>query len=108
MPIIKSAKKALRVGGRRKNENDLVRAKIKNAVKGARLSIATKKDDVNEKLQALYHELDIAAKKNVIHRNKAARLKSRITKKAKAVIELPESKPQAKKTQKTAKKTTKK
>lgn len=82
MPIIKSSKKSLRVGQRRKVENDLVRSKIKSAVKGAKLSIAAKKDDVAEKLETLYRELDLAAKKNVIHRNKAARLKSRITKSA--------------------------
>ena len=82
MPIIKSSKKALKVGQRRKLENDLVRAKIKNAVKGAKLSIATKKEDISEKLEVLYRELDLAAKKNVIHKNKASRLKSRITKAA--------------------------
>ena len=82
MPIIKSSKKSLRVGQRRKVENDLVRSKIKSAVKGAKLSIAAKKEDVAEKLETLYRELDLAAKKNVIHRNKAARLKSRITKSA--------------------------
>lgn len=82
MPIIKSSKKALRVGQRRKIENDLVRSKIKSAVKGAKLSIATKGEDVAEKLETLYRELDLASKKNVIHRNKAARLKSRITKSA--------------------------
>jgi len=82
MPIIKSAKKSLRVDKRRKLENDIIRAKIKNAIKGAKISIANKKEDVREKLDLLYSELDRAAKKNVVHRNKAARLKSRITKSA--------------------------
>lgn len=81
MPVTKSAKKALKVDIRRKAENDLVRSKIKSAVKGAKISIAAKKDDVQEKLQTLYRELDLAVKKNVIHKNKSARLKSRITKK---------------------------
>lgn len=80
MPLTKSAKKALLVDKRRKVENDLVRAKIKNAVKGAKLSITNAKDDIAQKLQELYRELDIAAKKNVIHKNKSSRLKSRITK----------------------------
>lgn len=82
MPIIKSAKKALRVGIRRKKENDMVRAKIKNAVKGTKLSIASKEKDLKTKITQLYKELDIAAKKHVLHKNKAARLKSRITKAA--------------------------
>jgi len=80
MPLTKSAIKALKVSQRRKIENDLTRAKIKNAVKGAKISIAKKGKDVSEKLQTLYRELDLAAKKNVIHKNKASRLKSRITK----------------------------
>lgn len=82
MPLTKSAKKALLVDRRRKKENDLIRAKIKSAVKGAKRSISMKKDDVALKIQSLYKELDLAAKKNVIHKNKARRLKSRITKRA--------------------------
>jgi small subunit ribosomal protein S20 len=81
MPLTKSAIKALKVSKRRKDENDITRAKIKNAVKGARISVANNGKDVAEKLQKLYRELDLAAKKNVIHKNKAARLKSRISKK---------------------------
>lgn len=80
MPLTKSAKKAQKTDLRRKAENDLARAKIKSAVKGAKLSIAKGEKDVAEKIQKLYRELDIASKKNVIHKNKAARLKSRITK----------------------------
>ena len=82
MPITKSAKKALLVDRRRKEENDLTRAKVKSALKGTRLSIAAKKDDVAEKMQQLFRELDLAVKKNVIHKNKASRLKSRANKAA--------------------------
>lgn len=90
MPITKSAIKALKVSQRRKIENDLTRAKIKSAVKGAKLSIAKNSKDTAAKIQTLYRELDLAAKKNVIHKNKASRLKSRITKKASvATVETP-------------------
>lgn len=92
MPLTKSAKGALKVDRRRKEENDLIRAKIKSAVKGARLSIATSSDNVAEKIQALYKELDMAAKKNVIHKNKAARLKSRITRSASKIESTTEKK----------------
>lgn len=106
MPIIKSSKKALKVGQRRKVENDLVRAKIKSAVKGAKLSISTKKEDVAEKLEVLYRELDLAAKKNVIHKNKASRLKSRITKAASKSELAPVAKKKSTKAKAKAKKTT--
>ena len=76
MPIIKSAKKALKVSIRRKDENDLTRAKMKNAVKGFKVSIAKNDKKAPELLSDAYKQLDIAAKKHVIHKNKAARLKS--------------------------------
>jgi len=80
MPLTKSAKKALRVSVANKANNDLTRAKIKSAVKGVKLGIIQKKENVGELLSHAYRELDIAAKKNVIHKNKASRLKSRLTK----------------------------
>ena len=80
MPIIKSAKKALRVSAVRKAQNDLTRAKVKSAVKGLKIAVTKKTKDVSSLLQTAYRELDIAAKKNVIHPNKAARMKSRLTK----------------------------
>lgn len=80
MPLTKSAKKALNVAKRRKLENDLIRARLKSAVKGVRLGVKNKTNDAAEKLTLAYRELDIAAKKKVIHKNKADRLKSRLTK----------------------------
>ena len=81
MPIIKSAKKSLRQDRVRKAINDLTRNKIKSALKGARLAIAAGDKEVKAKIDFAYRELDIASKKNVIHKNRAARLKSRLTKK---------------------------
>lgn len=81
MPIIKSAKKALRVSEKRAEANRLVKAKIKDSLKGARIAIEKGDKTANEKISKAYHELDIASKKNVIHKNKAARLKSRLAKK---------------------------
>jgi len=75
MPITKSASKALKVAIRRKSENDLTRAKVKSAVKGARLAILENDKSAEDKLKVLYRELDLASKKNLIHKNKAARLK---------------------------------
>ena len=91
MPLTKSAIKALKVSQRRKLENDLTRAKIKSAVKGAKISVAKRDKDVAQKLQTLYRELDLAAKKNVIHKNKAGRLKSRITKSISKIDEAPKA-----------------
>ena len=72
MPITKSAKKALLVSKRRKTENDAVRAKVKSALKGAKIAIRDDNQEiVGEMISAAYRELDLAAKKHVIHKNKA-------------------------------------
>lgn len=74
MPITKSAKKALRVSRRKRVANLVTIKKYKDAVKAVRKS---GKDDP-KLLSNAYKQLDKAAKKNLIHRNKAARLKSRL------------------------------
>lgn len=81
MPRTSSAKNALAKDKRRKAENDLTRAKVKSALKGAKIAIAKGEKKLDDKLSQAFRELDIAAKKNVIHKNKAARLKSRLIKK---------------------------
>ncbi len=89
MPVTSSAQKALKVALRRKNENDIVRAKVKSAVKGLRNATGANKEEANELLTKAYKELDLAAKKHVIHKNKASRLKSRLAKKIATVETVP-------------------
>ena len=96
MPITSAAKKALKVNKRQRAENDITRAKVKGALKGARFAIESNESDVDKKVSQAYRELDMASKKNVIHKNKAARLKSRLTKKLS--LSKPEKKAPAKKT----------
>lgn len=74
MPVTKSAWKALRKDQRRTKVNQAIRIKMKAAVKKAQL----KPTLINLKLASQL--LDRAAKKKVIHQNKAARLKSRLSK----------------------------
>lgn len=76
MPQTKSAKKALRRDRRRQKVNSLIRQKVKQAVKSARKMMSIKK------LSEAYKEVDRAVKKDLIHKNKAARLKSRLAKRA--------------------------
>lgn len=79
MPITKSAKKALKVSERRHGENLLMKKEIRNRVKGFRLAVASKKKDVTSELSQAFSSLDKAAKKHFIHKNKAGRLKSRLS-----------------------------
>ncbi len=93
MPILKNAKKALRRDQRRTTVNLKVRNRMKLAVKAARDS----KDA--SKLPAAYQAIDRAQKKNLLHKNKAARMKSQL---AKLSAPTPKQlvKPKAKKTTK--------
>jgi len=81
MPIIKSAKKALR-GSKRKQVFNLKRKDaMKTAVKNVKKLVADKKvKDANKSLSAAYQAIDKAVKRGVIKKNTAARKKSRLSK----------------------------
>jgi small subunit ribosomal protein S20 len=74
MPVTKQARKKLRQDARREQKNDSLRSKLKKTVKNTRKSPSVKT------LSAAAKIIDKTAKKNVIHKNKAARLKSRLAK----------------------------
>lgn len=81
MPNTSSAKKAMRGSARKRVINLLTINKYKDAVKAVRQAVVGKKQDEAVKLlSAAFKQLDKAAKKHVIHSNKAARLKSRLSK----------------------------
>lgn len=81
MPIIKSAKKALRQNVRRRARNTEKKEAYKKAVKTVRKFVAEKKgEEAKKQLQLAYKALDKAAKTGVIKKNKSSRLKSRLSK----------------------------
>lgn len=77
MPIIKSAIKKLRQDRKKTTANNLFENKMKGAIKKAAKS--GKDSDIKKAISVV----NKAAKKNIIHKNKAARLTSQIAKKAK-------------------------
>lgn len=80
MPTTKSAAKAMRASARKRAINLVTISKYKDAVKAARKAAAAKQKDAAAKALSLaFKQLDKAAKKHVIHQNKAARLKSRLS-----------------------------
>lgn len=85
MPIIKSAKKRVRVAKKATIRNRHTKRSVKNAVKALQdaLGNKTKSADAQKKAQS---ELDKAVKKGVISKNKAARKKSQLVKTARASI----------------------
>lgn len=77
MPIIKSAIKKVRKDKKRTNINNKYIESYKKTMKKIRLGGT----DVKKLVRSLYSQLDKAVKHHVIHKNKAIRLKSRVTKK---------------------------
>ncbi len=72
MPIIKSAKKALRSSKRKRAQNDKRREAMREAIR------AVKKVNDAQALAAAYQAIDKAAGRGVIKKNAAARKKSRL------------------------------
>lgn len=80
MPITQSAKKALRQNASRRLQNLKRKEAYKKAVKDYRKLVSAKKiDEAKNYLTKVYQTLDKAAKLNVIKKNKASRLKSRLS-----------------------------
>lgn len=98
LPIIKSAKKRVKTAKKATIRN----AKTKRFLKG---TIKTYNNKVSlDNLRDVQSAVDMAAKKRVIHKNKAARLKSRAAKLAKAAGVKPVKKTAVKPKPKTVKK----
>lgn len=84
MPNIKSAIKRVKVAERRRLRNRAVRSAVRTYVKTAEKSIlSTSADEAISRaaVAKALKELDSAASKGVIHKNNAARRKSRLVKK---------------------------
>lgn len=79
MPITKSAKKALRQNVTRRERNVARKETYKKEVKDFRKLLDGKKvKEAAAKLTTVFKALDKAAKTNVIKKNKASRIKSRL------------------------------
>lgn len=77
MPIIKSAKKKMRSDKRKQARNLKLKVGVKKVLKNA------KNNPGADQMSAVQKALDKAVTARIIHKNKAARLKSRLAKKIK-------------------------
>lgn len=78
MPIIKSAKKRVRLSRKAASRNAHTKRSLKSSLK----AFAGKADTKTQ--AASQSAIDTAVKKGIIHKNKAARLKKRLSAQAKA------------------------
>ena len=84
MPIIKSAKKRVSVAKKAAVRNSKTKRSLKAAVKSFHAAVTGKSKDAGVALSKAQSEIDKAAKKNVMHKNKAARKKAQLARAAKA------------------------
>ena len=78
MANTKSAQKHIRADEKKRVRNLMVRSKVKTMVKKAERSVTVGEADTIEAVRLACAELDKAASKGVIHKNNAARRKSRL------------------------------
>lgn len=112
MPILDNAKKALRSSRRKEKVNQVLKSKTRTLVKRAKL------EPTQDNISSAFSSIDKSVKKNLMHKNKAARIKSSLSsikdddaqktpaKKKKAVKS--DSKPSKKKSNKKSKKSSSK
>ena len=88
MANIKTAKKMILVHERRRKRNVSVRTRVKNVFKSALAKVSAgeaKAEGLQNSLSAAASAIDKAVAKGIIHKNKAARRKSRLARKINAL-----------------------
>ncbi len=78
MANIKSQIKRIRQNERRRERNKAARSELKTRSKQALVAAESGAEDTAERLQLAIRRLDKAAAKGIIHKNQAARRKSRL------------------------------
>mgnify|MGYP001049923399 CR=1 FL=1 len=81
MSASKGSNKVARTTEIKRLRNRLVRRSVKTVMVKARSSIAAREESAHQKTMLALSGIDKAVSKGVIHRNKGARLKSRLAKK---------------------------
>lgn len=85
MPIIKSAKKRVKIAAKANARNTRTRRDLREALKTFAKAIdGGKTEEIIKARNSATSAIDKAAKKNVIHKNKAARKKAQLAAAAKA------------------------
>ncbi|MBK8452030.1 MAG: 30S ribosomal protein S20 [Thiofilum sp.] len=86
MPNIASVKKRVRQSEKRRMQNKHLRSRMRTLVKTAQTTIASgDKEAAQKAFQVAVSVIDSTADKGIVHKNKAARDKSRLNAKLKAL-----------------------
>ena len=79
MPNHKSAEKRMRQNEKRRDINRSNRSRTRTGMKKLRAALASSKEEAQNLLPATISIIDKAVQKGILHRNAAARYKSRLT-----------------------------
>lgn len=82
MPNIKSAIKRVKTSEKANAHNSQLKSTMRTAVKKAETAVLNNEENAKALLDTAIKQLDKAASKGLIHKNKASRKKSRLMKKA--------------------------
>jgi small subunit ribosomal protein S20 len=87
MPNTKSAKKAMKVSEKKQSRNRRYNELTKESMKALEALLSSEKKDakkISEALSLVYSRIDTLEKKNILHKNTAARRKSSFAKMVKS------------------------
>lgn len=76
----KSALKRVRITAKKTARNKIIRSKVKNSIRKYRIALVNNSDNMEVNLNQAISQLDRAVSKGIMHKNTAARKKSRLTK----------------------------
>ena len=86
MPNISSAKKRMRQNAKRREQNRTLRSALRGQIRKLREALAQQDPEASRaEMTRTAKSLDQAAAKGIVHKNKAARLKSRLSRLVNAV-----------------------
>ena len=84
MPNIKSAVKRVRTNETKHARNTQVKSAMRSSVKKADHAVANNEENANDSVKVAIQKVEKAASKGLLHKNTAARKKSRLMKKVQA------------------------
>jgi small subunit ribosomal protein S20 len=109
MPIIKSAKKRVKVAQKANAKNLRSKRSLRLSVRNLKVAIAGgSAKTISDKQRKVQSEIDKAVKKNLMHRHKAARRKAQLSKQIKSSVKKTAAKKKPTVKKPTTKKTVKK
>ncbi|MCX7780699.1 MAG: 30S ribosomal protein S20 [Negativicutes bacterium] len=87
MPNIKSSERSVKTDAERRAKNFAVKSSVKTATRKVVEAVKSSKEDAKDLLVQASSVIDKAAAKGVIHKNAAARKKSRLARKVNKVAQ---------------------